>query len=95
MKRAPLLSAALAVLAAAHYIKAIPTPLALPAKKAKGRARRVTMVGNWREFQHRRHARRNLGLAGEPFPAANIGRCHPDYGMTPGEHVAAKARRAA
>lgn len=41
-----------------------------------------------------KRARTKLKLKGYPYPAANIGRNHPDYGMTPGEHAASKAERA-
>lgn len=51
------------------------------------------------ELDRRRAARRRLGgwlksLKGEPRPAANIGRNHPDYGMTVHEHALAKRIRA-
>ena len=45
------------------------------------------------ETQRRILARAKLGLAGDRTPAANIGRKHPDYGMTVAEHRAAKAAR--
>lgn len=45
------------------------------------------------EQGRRQLARRNLGLQGAARPAANVGRNHPDYGMTVSEHLAAKAQR--
>lgn len=55
--------------------------------------RRITRYHNWPEFQRRSLARKRLKLEGDPVPAANVGRKHPDYGMTPAEHAAAKAAR--
>lgn len=49
--------------------------------------------GNWTELLRRREARKKLGLKGDPIPAANVGQRHPDYGMTPSEHMAKKAPR--
>lgn len=45
------------------------------------------------EERRRRLARKRLKLEGNPVPAANVGRNHPDYGMRPAEHAAAKAAR--
>lgn len=50
------------------------------------------------ELYRRNEARRRLGLL--PFRRqwavawANVGRNHPNYGMTQNEHMAAKAKRA-
>lgn len=55
--------------------------------------REVRYIGNWAELGRRRAARQELRLTGVPFPAANIGRRHPDYGMTPAEHAFSKANR--
>ena len=53
----------------------------------------MAYFGNWTELKRRDAARLKLKLRGHAYPAANIGRAHPDYGMTVGEHEASKAQR--
>jgi len=45
------------------------------------------------QFTRRNAARTKLKKTGDCIPAANIGRNHPDYGMTVAEHEASKAKR--
>ena len=48
-----------------------------------------------RDGQLNADARRKLKLKGDAFPAANVGRSHPDFGTTMSEHMELQAGRAA
>ena len=53
-------------------------------------------IRNWSGHQSAREdARRKLKLKGDAFPAANVGRSHPDFGTTMSEHMELQAGRAA